>query len=169
MRRRGFVDNAIQQLHKNLSNRVLAFEAYGGFKCACCGEMEDTFLSLDHIAGDGNEDRRKRFGSWYRGGHELYISLRLEGWPKGYQVLCMNCQVGRRDNGGICPHREPVLTSKEKLEKFEVLRVGGGNIKLTLTPEYQAALAAVKRKGNAKSEDVERRKSRRKARTGKQG
>jgi hypothetical protein len=80
----------------------------------------------------------------------------------------MNCQQGIRDNGGQCPHKDPPLTPHERLEKFDLLRVGWGNFELTQTPEYQAALSAVKRKGDAKTEDVERRKSRRKARTGNQ-
>jgi hypothetical protein len=168
MPKKGFVDNATGLLHRNLRDRVEAFENYGGLKCSCCGVTELAFLSLNHIAGGGNEDRRERFGVWYRGGHELYRMLRSQKWPKGYRVLCMNCQQGIRDNGGQCPHKDPPLTPHERLEKFDLLRVGWGNFELTQTPEYQAALSAVKRKGDAKTEDVERRKSRRKARTGNQ-
>src|SRR6266852_8334175 len=51
---------AIRQQCRNwrekLRKRVLA--AYGG-KCVCCGETEDSFLSIDHIDGDGNKHRRE--------------------------------------------------------------------------------------------------------------
>lgn len=71
--------------------------AYGG-QCACCGEKELAFLSLDHIGGGGYDDR-KQVGS---GG--IYRRLRGAGWPKeGYRILCMNCQFGTR-GGKVCPH-----------------------------------------------------------------
>jgi hypothetical protein len=28
------------------------------------------------------------------------------GFPPGYQVLCMNCNHGKRMNNGVCPHKE---------------------------------------------------------------
>ena len=34
------------------------YEAYGGYKCACCGETEPMFLSIDHIDNNGAEERR---------------------------------------------------------------------------------------------------------------
>ena len=34
------------------------FEAYGGFVCACCGETQPLFLSIDHINNDGAQERR---------------------------------------------------------------------------------------------------------------
>ena len=85
-----------------MSNRKLkaaAYAAYGGFRCACCGETEEAFLSLDHINNDGanhrrNVDRRK-----------IYKWLAQEGYPPGFQVLCMNCNFGKARNGGICPHQ----------------------------------------------------------------
>lgn len=80
------------------------FEAYGGCRCACCGETEFLFLTLDHIENDGMAERLRLFGSKYRGGHEFYISLKKRGYPPGYQVLCMNCNFGKRMNQGICPH-----------------------------------------------------------------
>ena len=163
MRGRGFVDNAIDQLHKNFRDKVLALEHYckGELKCECCEEPRFEFLTFNHIAGGGNEDRKKRFGNWLRGGHELYGRLRQESWPEGYRVLCMNCQQGIRDNLGQCPHKDPPLDPHERLKKFDLLRVVKRNFELTLTSEYQAALAAVKRKGNASSEDLARRGSKR--------
>ena len=79
------------------------FDAYGGFVCACCGETEPKFLSIDHINNNGAEQRRNRdYGS---SGTAFYLWLRKNAFPEGYQVLCMNCQVGKHRNGGVCPHQ----------------------------------------------------------------
>lgn len=68
--------------------------------CACCGEQETRFLSLDHIEGGGNKDRRARGG-----GVKFYRRLRQEGWPKGFQTLCYNCNMAK-GFWGTCPHQE---------------------------------------------------------------
>lgn len=84
-----------------------AFERYGGYVCACCGETEKSFLTLDHINDDGAEFRkgitkgRKNTG----GGQVTYRWLRRHGYPDGLQVLCHNCQWGKRMNKGVCPHQ----------------------------------------------------------------
>lgn len=82
--------------------RKLAFEAYseGKPKCACCGETEEKFLSIDHINGGGTKERRMGKG----GGHFLYRRLKKEGYPIGYQVLCYNCNFSK-GVWGRCPHR----------------------------------------------------------------
>ena len=104
--KKGFADNTVGIKHRNLRDRVLAFEHYGGSKCACCLETEFSFLSLDHKDGKGNLHRRELFGNKFIAGHHMYRKLRELHFPEGFQVLCMNCQVGRRDNGGVCrvPH-----------------------------------------------------------------
>lgn len=74
---------------------------YGG-SCACCGETEPTFLSIDHIEGGGTKHRKAlRTG----GGHTFYRWLRKNGYPKEFQILCMNCQFGKAILG-ICPHQK---------------------------------------------------------------
>ena len=82
------------------------FGAYGGYKCACCGETERTFLTLDHVNNDGAEWRR---GKWKHGkgyaGHPTYTWLLRHNFPAGFQVLCMNCNWGKRMNKGVCPHQ----------------------------------------------------------------
>ena len=86
--------------------RTQVFEAYGGYKCNCCGETERMFLSIDHINNDGAEERRS--GKYNGGGSAFYNWLRKSKFPQGYQVLCMNCQVGKHRNGGVCPHQRKV-------------------------------------------------------------
>lgn len=85
----------------NQKLRLEVLVHYGGNppKCVCCGETLYKFLSIDHINGGGHKERLK-YGMGSRG---LYIHLRNE-FPDGYQVLCMNCNWGKRMNNGVCPH-----------------------------------------------------------------
>jgi hypothetical protein len=83
--------------------RAQVFEAYGGYKCNCCGETEQLFLSIDHVHNDGAQERKA--GLYSGSGTAFYIWLRKNKFPPGYQVLCMNCQVGKHKNGGVCPHQ----------------------------------------------------------------
>lgn len=85
--------------------RLATFAAYGGAVCACCGEKELAFLTLDHINNDGAEQRRKIAGRANAAGIWTYAWLAKRGFPDGYQVLCMNCNFGKHMNGGVCPHR----------------------------------------------------------------
>lgn len=72
--------------------------AYGG-QCACCGEKNPKFLSLDHKNNDGHRDRRRDVILWYH--------LKKQGWPKDHhQILCFNCNLGRAANYGVCPHHD---------------------------------------------------------------
>jgi hypothetical protein len=80
--------------------KVEMFEALG-FSCACCGENNPLFLSLDHkIEGDGPEQRKR-----YDTPQQLIRAARREGWPKDkYQVLCYNCNCAK-GFFGVCPHQ----------------------------------------------------------------
>lgn len=83
------------------------FTRYGGYLCACCGETERAFLSLDHINRDGAAHRRemsKGNTNTYPGFRALHADLKRKGWPPVLQVLCHNCNIGRERNGGVCPH-----------------------------------------------------------------
>lgn len=76
-------------------------EAYGG-KCECCGITEPAFLTLDHIGGGGNAER-KMLG-WRGLGVDFYTRLKKLGWPKDrYRLFCMNCNFATK-HGKSCPH-----------------------------------------------------------------
>jgi len=74
----------------NQKVKVEVLTHYGGGKLACvrCSFNDIRALSIDHINGDGHRHRKitKLMGS------SLYYRLRKEGFPQGYQTLCMNCQ-----------------------------------------------------------------------------
>lgn len=80
--------------------RVEVIEHYGG-KCACCGETEFDFLTIDHPNMDGNDERRSLN---VHGGRGYYQWLRKEGFPTHVRLLCYNCNLGARHHGGVCPH-----------------------------------------------------------------
>lgn len=84
--------------------RLLTLQAYSDKipKCACCGEKEIKFLGIDHINNDGAADR-KRIGRG--GGASFYYYLKKNGFPKGYQVLCHNCNFAK-GLYGRCPHED---------------------------------------------------------------
>lgn len=78
------------------------YMAYGGYICACCGETEKSFLSIDHIYNDGAKHKRENN---LKTGEQMYRWLKRNNFPDGFQILCMNCQWGKRNNNGICPHK----------------------------------------------------------------
>ncbi len=88
---------------KRAWNRKLrreALEAYGAF-CQCCGESAREFLAIDHINGGGSKHRK----SYRNAGNYIFLWLRKHAYPKGFQVLCHNCNFAKSHYGG-CPHNE---------------------------------------------------------------
>ena len=73
-----------------LKLEVLAYYGLGVCQCVICGESRVDCLSIDHIANNGQEHRRT-LTSRYKGSH-FYKYLKDNGYPDGYQTLCMNCQ-----------------------------------------------------------------------------
>jgi hypothetical protein len=98
------VENALNRERRKVL-RSAVFAAYGGAVCACCGEKELAFLTLDHIENNGAAERLKIAGRRNAAGVHTYKWLVKHGYPPGYQVLCMNCNFGKRMNDGVCPHR----------------------------------------------------------------
>ena len=74
--------------NQELKHEVFSYYSKGKTKCACCKESASLdFLCMDHIAGrknhKGEVDNRR--------GGTLYSYLKSHSYPKGYQVLCWNC------------------------------------------------------------------------------
>lgn len=85
-----------------LRNKKKVFIHYGGSPptCACCGEKVIEFLSLDHMNGGGSKHRLSV------GGHtdQVYRWIIKNNFPQGFQILCMNCNWGKR-LCNVCPHK----------------------------------------------------------------
>jgi hypothetical protein len=80
---------------------VMSHYSKGKPKCACCGENELKFLCIDHK--EGIQGRKRRYS-----GCPFYFWLKNNGYPKGFQVLCFNCNMAK-GMYGKCPHKEIVL------------------------------------------------------------
>lgn len=76
----------------------------GGYpKCACCGEDEYRFLTLDHMDGGGRKHRLSLFSNAQV---SMYRWLKANNYPAEFQILCYNCNCARQWNNGVCPHKE---------------------------------------------------------------
>ena len=94
--------------HYHCKVKLEAIEHYGG-KCACCGEKVVEFLTIDHKGGGGNKQLKSINGaisSW----------LKKHNWPKGFRVLCYNCNCAI-GFFGYCPHKEPDKSLKLETKK----------------------------------------------------
>ena len=84
-------------------------EVFGHYsnKCVCCGENIIEFLCIDHMEGNGNKHRRELNES------SIYSWLKRNNYPKGFQVLCYNCNMAK-GFFGECPHKK---FSNNKIEE----------------------------------------------------
>ncbi len=89
---------------KKLTFDVFSYYCNGNPKCVCCGEVDIRFLTIDHINGGGNEHRRSLSHKGFSGVN-FYAWLKRNKYPKGFQVLCYNCNCGKVRNNNICPHK----------------------------------------------------------------
>lgn len=70
--------------------------------CACCGEKEVKFLSIDHIEGGGTSHRKHLGKSEGKKGNIVLWIIR-NNFPPGFQILCHNCNCAK-GYYGACPH-----------------------------------------------------------------
>ncbi len=87
----------LQSKMRNMAYKMQVIQGYGN-QCACCGENNSAFLTIDHINGGGSAHRRTT-------GH-FYRWLIKNNFPKdNLQLLCMNCNWAKRFLGQ-CPHQQ---------------------------------------------------------------
>ena len=65
--------------------QALFFYSDGKMKCELCGNDNIDLLCIDHVNHNGGEHRKT-----YKG-HSLPNQLIKENFPKGYRILCRNC------------------------------------------------------------------------------
>lgn len=99
IKQRAWVEKNRNRMNQTIAKRRLqikhlVIEHYGG-RCVCCGESIFEFLTMDHITGRKKGDRTR--------GEALYRKLLRLKYPKGYQVLCWNCNAAK-GLFGKCPH-----------------------------------------------------------------
>ena len=112
------------QAERALSHRrrlkldVLRHYSFGDLKCACCGDGNIEFLTIDHIDGGGAKHRRELGkGNISHGAGSFYSWLANSGYPDGYRVLCQNCNFSM-GVFGYCPHALANDESKTLPELF---------------------------------------------------
>lgn len=97
-RRYWTLDRRLEQRRKTQEFKRQAMDHYSNGKMACTNPYAEhdipytnvLALTIDHITGGGTLHRKSlRYSS-------IYQWLVVEGFPKGYQVLCMNCQLIKR-------------------------------------------------------------------------
>lgn len=84
---------------KDRKIKVFSHYSEGVISCACCNESTLEFMSLDHVNNDGYI-HRKEVGN----GQKLYRWIINNNYPKGFQILCMNCNFAK-GQFKICPHQ----------------------------------------------------------------
>lgn len=99
---RDYLDLPTEGLDRKRRRRIKlwreAFEFFGP-KCKMCGETNIKFLTIDHINNDGAERRR----NGEKGATDLIQTFKNRDWEesikKDYQLLCFNCNNGRKVRG----------------------------------------------------------------------
>jgi len=91
-----------------ISLRDEVYAHYGGYRCACCGVTDKDVLTIDHVRNDGAR-HRKSLGIHPGGSstQRLLSWLKKEQYPKGFQILCRNCNWRKFRSGGVLPGNTP--------------------------------------------------------------
>ena len=77
--------------------KIKCFDHYGR-TCECCGvEFDERFLTLEGVHPSEPEN-------------DLYWWVVQNRFPASLQTICWNCNMGKRINGGLCPHKESCET-----------------------------------------------------------
>lgn len=87
-------------------NRLLKIDilSHYGWVCVCCREKQLEFLTIDHINNDGADHRKEIKKS---SGFNFYKWLVTNNYPKGFQVLCFNCNMAKgHSENKKCPHNK---------------------------------------------------------------
>ena len=90
---------------------------YGGIppKCKECSESRVECLVIDHINNDGYK-HRKEMG--FTGGHDTYNWIVKNGYPKGFQILCHNCNWVKRARHYESKRKWHLKDRKEYFKKY---------------------------------------------------
>lgn len=94
---------------KNSNLKQEVFSQYAKpLRCICCGVEGIDFLTVDHIIPKREMEKDLKMIKIgfraNRGGRVLYGWLKTKKYPKGFQILCWNCNFAK-GNLGMCPHQ----------------------------------------------------------------
>jgi hypothetical protein len=97
---------ASKRFYGRLRNEILSHYSENSkeLKCRRCGFSDIRALTIDHINGGGGI-HRQQLKNTHRGIH-FYVWLKKNGFPLGFQTLCMNCQfIKRVENNECCGYK----------------------------------------------------------------
>jgi hypothetical protein len=108
------------ECRKNYKRKVkLQILEHYGSKCNCCGEININFLTIHHI--NGRHDKTKKEDK--HSGFVLWNWLRLNNYPKGFQLLCYNCNCSMKHHmKQYCPVHHPELYLFSKAQNTHYFR-----------------------------------------------
>ena len=84
---------ALKRYRAKLKEEVLRHYGNGEIACRECGERDIRCLSIDHIVAVGSKRQAN-----------LYMWLKKNNFPDGFQTLCMNCQWRKKHREKENPH-----------------------------------------------------------------
>lgn len=89
----------LESRQRYASDRKIVIERLEG-KCACCGETNFDILSIDHVFGGGNQEKKKLRGKRFM---TILKNMEQSKLIEKYQCLCYNCNycIGF---WGVCQH-----------------------------------------------------------------
>ncbi len=79
-----------------------------GNKCVKCGFTDERALQIDHINGNGHQDRKEK-GDYYG-----RILKELTTIPDKYQLLCSNCNWIKKFENDETPNSQKLLANRTK-------------------------------------------------------
>jgi len=119
-------DNLKNKL-RGIKNRKLLITKLGG-KCECCGITNYDYLSIDHVNGSGQQDR-KNFKKWKNYIKHL-LDMPSDNLKKDYKCLCYNCNYCKGFYK-ICCHEFDKLSTNLILSTLNLLPICNRGIKNT--------------------------------------
>lgn len=91
--------------------RLKAMDNYTEGCCCCkwCGYSDPRALTIDHVNGDGADHRKWMKDVGEKNWSNIAYWLEQNGYPEGFQILCMNCNWKKRvDNKEGAEYRHRV-------------------------------------------------------------
>ncbi len=105
----------VKEKRKQLKLEVLRHYS-SDLKCRDCGFSDIRALSIDHVKGNGTRHRKEI------GAVDFYQWIKKNNFPKGFQVLCFNCQwIKKVENNEV---NEGGYVTKRKISKVQCLSCG---------------------------------------------
>ena len=111
----------MRKSREKVKARVLTHYGCGRLACRTCGENRLGCLTIDHIDGGGT----KHFQEIGKYGSGFYQWLINNHYPSGFQTLCANCQLLKRqaNNENAKAEYRLELQSGEDIKTADVIKV----------------------------------------------